>query len=191
MAVSETLNVGDISPKRYIATRNVENTVETQRLRQKAEESVGELYKHDPDVAVNAKEQIDSFFESVDSAIAEMKIEAGQEAARKNALSRIGGNEVNAVPEYNYAINPAVSIPIYFSPVQYEEYDKLIADSVTEMDEQARIDNYKRCQEILTEQAVGVYICDPNLVVASRKDLKGYTFYPVTFHDMTKLYYEG
>ena len=61
MAVSETLNVGDISPKRYIATRNVENTVETQRLRQKAEESVGELYKHDPDVAVNAKEQIDSF----------------------------------------------------------------------------------------------------------------------------------
>ena len=72
-----------------------------------------------------------------------------------------------------------------------EEYDKLIADSVTEMDEQARIDNYKRCQEILTEQAVGVYICDPNLVVASRKDLKGYTFYPVTFHDMTKLYYEG
>ena len=125
MAVSETLNVGDISPKRYIATRNVENTVETQRLRQKAEESVGELYKHDPDVAVNAKEQIDSFFESVDSAIAEMKIEAGQEAARKNALSRIGGNEVNAVPEYNYAINPAVSIPIYFSPVQYEEYDKL------------------------------------------------------------------
>ena len=72
-----------------------------------------------------------------------------------------------------------------------EEYDKLIQDSVTEMDEQTRIDNYKRCQEILVEQAVGVYICDPNLVVASRKDLKGYTFYPVTFHDMTKLYYEG
>lgn len=71
------------------------------------------------------------------------------------------------------------------------EYDQLIADSVTELDEAKRIENYKRCQEILTEDAVGVYICDPNLVVASRKDLKGYTFYPVTFHDMTKLYYEG
>ncbi len=71
------------------------------------------------------------------------------------------------------------------------EYDQLINDSVTELDEQTRIDNYKRCQEILTEDAVGVFICDPNLVVASRKDLKGYTFYPVTFHDMTKLYYEG
>ncbi len=71
------------------------------------------------------------------------------------------------------------------------EYDQLIADSVTELDEEKRIANYQRCQEILTEDAVGVYICDPNLVVASRKDLKGYTFYPVTFHDMTKLSYEG
>ena len=52
------------------------------------------------------------------------------------------------------------------------EYDQLINDSVTELDEQTRIDNYKRCQEILTEDAVGVFICDPNLVVASRKDLK-------------------
>ena len=70
-------------------------------------------------------------------------------------------------------------------------YDQLINDSVTELDEQTRIDNYKQCQQILTDDAVAVYICAPNLVVASRKDLKGYTFYPVTFHDMTKLYYEG
>ena len=70
-------------------------------------------------------------------------------------------------------------------------YDQLINDSVTELDEQTRIDNYKQCQQILTDDAVAVYICDPNLVVVSRKDLKGYTFYPVTFHDMTKLYYEG
>lgn len=71
------------------------------------------------------------------------------------------------------------------------EYDQLINDSITELDEQKRIDNYKQCQQILVDDAVGVYICDPNLVVASRTDLKGYTFYPVTFHDMTKLYYEG
>lgn len=78
-----------------------------------------------------------------------------------------------------------------FYKYQNAEYDQLIADSVTELDEAKRIENYKRCQEILTEDAVGVYICDPNLVVASRKDLKGYTFYPVTFHDLSKLYYEG
>ena len=67
----------------------------------------------------------------------------------------------------------------------------LITSALTEQDEQVRIDDYKRCQEILAEQAAAVFICDPNLVVACRKDLKGYTFYPVTFHDMSKLYYEG
>ncbi|CCX38176.1 bacterial extracellular solute-binding protein family 5 [Clostridium sp. CAG:1013] len=71
------------------------------------------------------------------------------------------------------------------------EYDELITSALTEQDEQVRVDDYKRCQEILTEQAAAAFISDPNLVVASRKDLKGYTFYPVTFHDMTKLYYEG
>lgn len=71
------------------------------------------------------------------------------------------------------------------------EYDELITSALTEQDEQVRIDDYKRCQEILAEQAAAVFICDPNLVVACRKDLKGYTFYPVTFHDMSKLYYEG
>ena len=46
------------------------------------------------------------------------------------------------------------------------EYDQLINDSVTELDEQTRIDNYQQCQQILTDDAVAVYICDPNLVVA-------------------------
>ena len=81
--------------------------------------------------------------------------------------------------------------PKNFFKFSNEEYDQLITSALTEQDEQTRIDDYKRCQEILTEQAAAAFISDPNLVVASRKDLKGYTFYPVTFHDMTKLYYEG
>ncbi len=81
--------------------------------------------------------------------------------------------------------------PKNFFKFSDEEYDQLITSALTEQDEQTRIDDYKRCQEILTEQAAAAFISDPNLVVACRKDLKGYTFYPVTFHDMTKLYYEG
>ena len=81
--------------------------------------------------------------------------------------------------------------PKNFFKFSNEEYDQLITSALTEQDEQTRIDDYKRCQEILTEQAAAAFISDPNLVVACRKDLKGYTFYPVTFHDMTKLYYEG
>ena len=81
--------------------------------------------------------------------------------------------------------------PKNFFKFSDDEYDQLITSALTEQDEQTRIDDYKRCQEILTQQAAAAFISDPNLVVASRKDLKGYTFYPVTFHDMTKLYYEG
>ena len=81
--------------------------------------------------------------------------------------------------------------PKNFFKFSNEEYDQLITSALTEQDEQTRIDDYKRCQEILTEQAAAAFISDPNLVVVCRKDLKGYTFYPVTFHDMTKLYYES
>ena len=71
-----------------------------------------------------------------------------------------------------------------------EEYDKLIASARVELDENKRAEEYRRCQEILTEQAAAIYLTDPNLIVACRKDLKGFTFYPVTFYDFTALYYE-
>lgn len=71
-----------------------------------------------------------------------------------------------------------------------EEYDRLIEAARVELDDGKRAEEYKRCQEILTEQAAAVYLTDPNLIVACRKDLKGFTFYPVTFYDFSTLYYE-
>ena len=71
-----------------------------------------------------------------------------------------------------------------------EEYDELIAAARVELDDAKRAEDYRRCQEILTEQAAAVYLTDPNLIVACRKDLKGYAFYPVTFYDFSTLYYE-
>lgn len=70
------------------------------------------------------------------------------------------------------------------------EYDELIAQAAVELDETKRAEMYKECQRILTEDAAAVYICDPNSTVVCRSDLKGYTSYPVTFYDFTKLYYE-
>ena len=70
------------------------------------------------------------------------------------------------------------------------EYDSLIEAARVELDEQKRIEEYRRCQELLTEDAVAAFLTDPNLIVACRKDLKGFTFYPVTFYDFTKLSYE-
>ncbi len=70
------------------------------------------------------------------------------------------------------------------------EYDGLIDDARVELDEEKRAEDYKRCQEILTEEAVAAFLTDPSLNVACRKGLKGFTFYPVTFYDFSKLYYE-
>lgn len=77
-----------------------------------------------------------------------------------------------------------------FFRYQNPEYDGLIEEARVELDEQKRIEEYRRCQEILTEDAVAAFLTDPNLIVACRKDLKGFTFYPVTFYDFSKLYYE-
>lgn len=70
------------------------------------------------------------------------------------------------------------------------EYDELIRSARVEQDNEARIADYKRCQEILTEEAAAAFLVDPHLFVASRKDLKGFTFYPVTFYDFSRLYFE-
>ena len=70
------------------------------------------------------------------------------------------------------------------------EFDTLIEEAMVESDESERIRLYKDCQMILTEDAVCVWTCDPNLVIATRKDLKGYKAYPLTFTDISALYYE-
>lgn len=80
--------------------------------------------------------------------------------------------------------------PKNFTKYNNPEYDKLIAAAAVELNDEKRIQMYKECQRILTEDATSIYICDPNLIMAARSGLKGYTFYPVTFHDFTKLYYE-
>ncbi len=69
------------------------------------------------------------------------------------------------------------------------DYDKLIEEAKTVSDEE-RVTLFKECQKVLTEDAAAVWICDPNAIAVTRSDLKGYTFYPVSFIDLSKLYYE-
>lgn len=70
------------------------------------------------------------------------------------------------------------------------EYDELISAARVETDEAKRAEEYRRCQQILTEEAAAVYLTDPNLTTACRRDLKGFTFFPVTFYDFSRYYYE-
>jgi len=43
---------------------------------------------------------------------------------------------------------------------------------------------------LLTEEAVAVYIMDPNFIVALASNLFGYNVYPLYVQDMSTLYYK-
>ncbi|MGP1457773.1 MAG: ABC transporter substrate-binding protein [Treponema sp.] len=70
------------------------------------------------------------------------------------------------------------------------EYDALMADALAETDGAKRISMYRECQKLMTENAASVFICDPNRIVAAKKNLRGYTFYPVSFIDFAAWYYD-
>ncbi|WP_262677821.1 ABC transporter substrate-binding protein [Paenibacillus sp. J5C2022] len=75
---------------------------------------------------------------------------------------------------YNY-VNPA--------------YDKLINDAKVELDDSKRVELYKEAQKILTQDAVAVYIMDPNFTIAMDKALDGYKLYPLYVQDMSSIHY--
>lgn len=70
------------------------------------------------------------------------------------------------------------------------EYDETLAKAMACVDEQEQVALYKRCQEILTEQAANLYIQDLCDLVAMKKGLAGYEFYPIYAMDLSKLHYE-
>ncbi len=71
-----------------------------------------------------------------------------------------------------------------------KEYDRYVMEAARETDVAKQQELYKEAQKVMTEKAASVYICDPDLTIASVKNLKGYTFYPLIYHDFSKLYFE-
>lgn len=69
------------------------------------------------------------------------------------------------------------------------EYDETLAAAIAATDEDEQIALYKRCQEILTEDAANLYIQDLCDMVAIRGDLAGYEFYPLYAMDLSKVYF--
>ena len=70
-----------------------------------------------------------------------------------------------------------------------EKYDELI-DEASSVSPEESAELYKEAQKLLTEDAAAVYICDPHAIIVSKSNLKGYKFYPLTFLDLSSLYYE-
>ena len=68
-------------------------------------------------------------------------------------------------------------------------YDTLFQKALAEKDDTARTKIYKQMEKNLTEHAANVYIQDLADLVAIKKNLTGYQFYPIYVMDLSKVHY--
>ncbi|MCR5251128.1 MAG: ABC transporter substrate-binding protein [Lachnospiraceae bacterium] len=68
------------------------------------------------------------------------------------------------------------------------DYDKAFAAAVATTDDAEQTAQYKKCLQILSEEAANVYIQDLPTFVALNKKYDGYKFYPLYVQDLAALY---
>lgn len=71
-----------------------------------------------------------------------------------------------------------------------EEYDRVYAQALVTVDDAEQTALFKRCLEILSQDAANVYLQDLADFVAINPALEGFTFYPLYVIDMSKLSYK-
>lgn len=106
---------------------------------------------------------------------------AKYEATIIGLTGKLDPHEVLGRYETTYAKN--------FYKFSNSEFDGLLGQARTELNETKRADLYKQAQTILTEQAVAVFIMDPSRNTAMKKNLHGFKMYPVQKYDFAAMYY--
>ena len=74
-----------------------------------------------------------------------------------------------------------------FINYESEEFDRAYSDALATTDPAQKKALYLKAQQCLADDAASVFIQSPSLMVAVRKGLKGYTFYPVYVQDMSAI----
>ncbi len=69
------------------------------------------------------------------------------------------------------------------------EYDETFAAAISCTDDAEQTELYKKLQTILAEEAANLYLQDLCDLVAMRKGVGGYEFYPIYVMDMSKVYF--
>lgn len=103
------------------------------------------------------------------------------EATIIGLTGKLDPNEVLGRYESSYGKN--------FYKYSNPAYDELMAQGIVELDESKRADLYKEAQKILTDEAVAVYIMDPDRTAAMAGNLEGFKMFPVQKYDFAQMYY--
>ncbi|MGL4790556.1 MAG: hypothetical protein ACRCW1_04020, partial [Anaerotignaceae bacterium] len=127
---TEVVTIGAVAGKRYVSTRDVENVIQTQKLRDEAVASVGNLYKHDATIEENALLGVEEFFNTLNTTIVEIETEAIKK--QKEILNGAGAGqegEFLLTPTLeelmDFSKNLVLAIPVYVSSQQMKGYYNL------------------------------------------------------------------
>lgn len=108
--------------------------------------------------------------------------------SRREFQATIIGFDANLAPNdilKRYNSTSSKNMINYINPA----FDEAFNNGLASVSNEDKIRYYKECQRILTEDAASVYIEDPAQLTAVKKNLKGYTPYPIYVMDISKLYW--
>lgn len=97
----------------------------------------------------------------------------------KNAMPMFFIRDMAIVPDAAYVSNLFLNSAslVNFSRYKNEEADKLINDALRSTDEAARETGMKRVQQLATEEAAWVFLFNPGYQLATKPNIKGYSWY--------------
>lgn len=95
------------------------------------------------------------------------------ELSPRDAVSRYESTASNNFMNYNNA-----------------DFDSTYQLAITETDETKKLQHYQALQMYLTQDAAAVFIQDPDLLVAVKKNIGGYQMYPYYVQDMSTVYFK-
>ncbi|MDO5016177.1 MAG: ABC transporter substrate-binding protein [Eubacteriales bacterium] len=70
-----------------------------------------------------------------------------------------------------------------------ETYDELAQKAAKEQEQDKRIQDYRKMQEILWQDKASAFLQEPDNITALRKPLSGYVQYPAYVQDMSRVYF--
>ncbi|MBQ2287813.1 MAG: ABC transporter substrate-binding protein [Lachnospiraceae bacterium] len=79
--------------------------------------------------------------------------------------------------------------PTNFMKYHNEEFEAAYAAAKASIDDAEKTQLYRDCLMILSKDAAAVYIQDPANLVAMKKGLEGYEFYPISAQDVSIIHY--
>ena len=106
----------------------------------------------------------------------------------RNFTSTIIGLDSQLAPSDVLRFYPTTSSKNFMN-YSNAEFDSTFETAKSTTDSAAKIEAYKKLQQILTNDAAAAYLQSPAQLVAVSKNLDGYTFYPVYVQDIATIHY--